>query len=101
MQRKQILELSFQQDYEALVSLSPETKKELVWWIQNLRLNNGRCLTDASLQGWRAYCRGQGTGGQWSSKEKQFHTNILELKAAKLAILSVHHMFPETSSVHL
>lgn len=111
IQRQQILELSSKQNYEALLTLSQEARKELSWWIQNLQLNNGRLLispppqlviaSDASLQGWGAYSKGHRTRGQWSGQEKNHHINILELKAAKLAILSFHRMFPEALSIHV
>ena len=57
--------------------------------------------SDASLQGWGACCQGQRTGGQWSFQEKEMHINFLELKAAKLAIISFHRLFPESLSIHI
>ena len=52
------------------------SKQELLWWVKNLRLNNGRSLrqkepnlviqTDASKSGWGPF--GVSTGGKWSEK---------------------------------
>ena len=43
--------------------------------------------SDASLQGWGASFHGLTTGGPCSMEEQKFHINVLELKAAKLAII--------------
>ena len=49
------------------------------------------CLqTDASkLIGWGARFLNNRTGGLWSKKEKEYHINILELLAVKLALKSL------------
>lgn len=111
MQRQQIQELSSSRNYDSLIILTKEVKNELNWWCLNLQLSNGRLLvspppqlilsSDASLQGWGAYCNGQRTGGQWSAREKELHINVLELKAAKLAILSFHRLFSKALSIHI
>ena len=44
--------------------------------------------TDASTQGWEAQCNGILTGGHWTPQESRKHINVLELKAAVLAIKS-------------
>jgi hypothetical protein len=84
------------QSYEAEVNLSPLSKQELQWWIQNIELCNGSpvttpppdltIFTDASKQGWGAVCDNQQANGKWSATEKLLHINILELKGAFLAI---------------
>ena len=87
------------QNYEAWVTLDPLAKEELTWWRENLRLLNGKPIkiqppdliisSDAAkgLQGgWGAHCGKVSTGGQWTPEEKGLHINILELKAASLAI---------------
>lgn len=56
---------------------------------------------DASQKGWGAFCRGRGTGGPWSSQEKKFHINILELKAIQIAILTFSKWFPEVKAIHI
>ena len=57
--------------------------------------------SDSSLQGWGAACQGQTTGGPWTAEEQKHHINILELKAAKLAILTFIRIHPEVKSIHL
>jgi len=44
--------------------------------------------SDASTLEWGAVCQGVRTGGQWTADEARYHINILELKAAFLAIQS-------------
>ena len=78
--------------------LSQEACKDLRWWISQLpahcsspllRLEASTVITsDASIQGWGAVCQGVRTGGRWTAKESQSHINMLELKAAFLAIQS-------------
>ena len=57
--------------------------------------------SDASLQGLRAACQGQTTGGPWTAEEQKHHINILELKAAKSTILTFIRLHPEIKSIHL
>ena len=48
-------------------------QEELIWWVNNLKLSNGRSLvnskpqiiitSDASLKGWGASCQGQSNRG--------------------------------------
>ena len=57
--------------------------------------------SDASIQGWGAACQGQTTGGPWTLEEQKNHINILELKAAQLAILTFTYMHPQVHSIHL
>ena len=45
--------------------------------------------TDASKSGWEAFCNGVSTGGKWLEKEENLHINVLELIAAKFAILTI------------
>ena len=111
MQCQQILELSVAGNYSSEIKLSDEVKTELQWWIQNLHLNNGRSVisyppqllitSDASLEGWGAFCQGHKTGGQWTLPEKKDHINILELKAAKYAILTFTRLYPTARTIHI
>ena len=81
-----------------LVSLQLLAKSELQWRISNIHRVNDRLIqppscemtitSDASKLGWGAACGLQATKGSWSSQERSFHINILELKAAFLAIQS-------------
>ncbi|XP_077983301.1 uncharacterized protein LOC144438146 [Glandiceps talaboti] len=77
---------------------SGQTKTDLIWWIQQAPGHNDRPLhspqpdliiqSDASLQGWGAVSGQEIAQGRWSIKEKALHINVLELKAALLAIQS-------------
>ena len=86
------------QNYAASVDLPESVLEELRWWSRNLRHWNGKSfvnpnpeldvviMTDASKMGWGAHCQGVTTQGQWSSIERDQHINVLELRAADLAI---------------
>ena len=66
-------------DYDAVITLSPEAKEEIQWWLAHLQAWNGRAIltpspdliieTDASKSGWgqcaRAHERGD-CGPRWS-----------------------------------
>ena len=83
-------------DYDRPCRLLPQAQQDLQWWIHSLHLNNGRKIlvpnhqlmvtSDASLKGWGATCKGASTGGMWSREERRLHINLLELKAAFLAL---------------
>ena len=71
---------------------------------QGIDCNISSVITsDASMQGWGASCRGHktGGGGPWSSIEGKNHINILELKAAKLTILTFCHLFPQVQAIRI
>ena len=85
------------QGYQSVVCLSPEAKKELEWWRDCLKMNNGKSIlppeeqdtifSDASKQGWGAHLNLAKIGGRWNWEEKvKSHINWLELKAAFLAL---------------
>ena len=90
--------LRFRKSYEAVVHLDSECLQEVQWWKDNLVAWNGKALfqqstdlfieTDASRQGWGAYCQGMSTGGRWLPEETSYHINCLELLAGSLAIMS-------------
>ena len=111
LQHQQIQKLICHNSFEEKVQTSVEARKELLWWKENLTLCNGRSLissppqiiisSDASLQGWGASCHGLTTGGPWSMEERKFHINVLELKAAKLAIMSFTLKERDAISVHI
>ena len=42
--------------------------------------------TDASLEGWGAFCQGQMTGDRWSEKEEGYHINFLKLQVVNFAL---------------
>jgi len=98
LQKLQIRSLHQNSCYQQRITLDKNSKQELLWWLRNLELCNGKSLiqmppqliiqTDASKTGWGASCQGQATGGAWSKEERQLHINVLELKAVNLALLS-------------
>jgi len=95
----QIQSLKKSRSYQEKVAISKLAQQELIWWIENLTLQNGRSLipvhsqtllqTYASMKGWGAYCQEIRTGGFWTKEEQTFHINVLELLAIKYAILSI------------
>ena len=104
MQRQQILELQETGDYNSKITLSTERKAELDRWVQNIHLSKERSITsaspqliiasDTSLKRWGAFCQGHKTGGSWTLLKSKYYTNVLELKAAKFAILTIHQFNP-------
>ena len=98
LQQQQMQSLNQACSYQEEIVLNSLPKQELLWWVGNLRLNNGRLLrqkepnlviqTDASKPGWGAFWYGVSTGGDWSEKEEKLHINVLELIPAKFAILT-------------
>ena len=107
--------------YEAMVTLSEEATWELKWWLDNMKLLNGKSLsvnppdlfisTDAAKGkrgGWGAECHGTRTGGPWKTAEKSLHINVLELIAAELGLktftkgmfgISVHLKMDNTTAL--
>ena len=63
----------------SVVCLSPEAKKELEWWRDYLKMNNGKSIlppeeqdtifSDASKQGWGAHLNLAKIGGRWNWEE--------------------------------
>lgn len=92
-------------DYDKVITLSDLAKQEILWWIDNIRLVNGKSIdygnpsifleTDASsLNGWGAVLRisdthSVSTQGRWTCEELNFHINVLELLAVKYALLAL------------
>ena len=86
------------QSYETQVSMSEGAQEELRWWIESLSWVNGKRLiapspdlvmtTDASGKGWGAVCQGETTQGVWGKEETSKHINLLELRAARFAIMA-------------
>ena len=70
-------------------AFSPGIKGASTPWRDNFDAWNGKSLisgtpdliteTDASREGWGAFCMGVATGGQWSQGESQLYINCLEL----------------------
>ena len=90
--------IRFRKSYEGVVHLDSECHQDVQWWKYNLVAWNGKALfqqstyfvieTDASHQGWGAYCQGMSTGGRYLPEETSYHINCLELLAGWLAIMS-------------
>ena len=83
--------------YLGKVVLNENSKIELKWWVQNLKLCNGRALiqppaklliqTGASTKGWGQHSMESiSTGVILSAQEMKNHINVSELLAIKLAI---------------
>ena len=77
-------------EFDGLMFLSPESKKEISWWLENIddsfkpiRIPGPQHVltTDSSKLGWGADFKNQQTGGRWSILETEKHINILELQA--------------------
>ena len=76
LQQQQVRGLSMLGSYEDTILLHKEAKIELDWWVQNLDVNDGRCIlstapqiviqSDASKSGWGAVCQGQLAECPWS-----------------------------------
>ena len=111
MQRQQILESSVAGNYSSEIKLSDQLKTELQWWVQNFHLNNRRSVisyppqlliaSDVSLEGWGVFFQAHKTGGQWSLSEKKCYLNILELKAAKYAVLTFTWLYPTSKTIYI
>ena len=86
-------------NFETKMLLSGESREELQWWIQNVKLAyrnlqhgppNVVIFTDASAIGWGAKLEGgMRTQGIWSASEAAMHINILEMLAVKLSLMSL------------
>ena len=44
IQRKQIAELANTKNFDSIIVLTGETRKELQWWLENLQLTKGKTL---------------------------------------------------------
>ena len=81
---------------DTLVPLTESVRAELQWWRDMVASANSKCFSlddseinifaDASLTGWGACFDDTRTGGPWSSAESGWHINLLELRAAFLAL---------------
>ena len=86
----------FNNNLNKVVSLPPFAKKDIEWWISNLRSFNGKKMipvepdvvifSDASLTGWGACCEEITTRGPWTLADKSRHINELELLGAFYAL---------------
>ena len=77
-------------------SLDPSVKVHLRWWLLRNNVMAQAPLhppkyvtsiyTDASVQGWGAYCAHMIAQGLWSTQQSKLHINVLELKVVLLAL---------------
>ena len=97
-----------ERNYEAVTPLSPQARAELSWWIENLPKMEGipihlaesqpiEIFTDASLEGYGAFCEGEGIQAPWIGDKKGLHINILEMHAALIALEHFTRNIPESS----
>ena len=87
-------------NFDASVTLSSESKAEIEWWIHNLHscfnvVTHGSpdiiFSSDASKTGWGGEVCGQTCRGLWTSSESQQHINCLELLAALFVLKAFQH----------
>ena len=95
-------------DYESKVVFSNEAKSEMIWWTENIMSFSDVhsdhsqpdfvLFTDTLLTGWGCSCEVGRTGGRWDYSEAQSNINVLELKAALLALQS---FVREKANIHV
>ena len=86
-------------DPHELISISPQVKACLKWWLKQINNPQGvplqpptfqtHMFTDASEKGWGAHVLSVQDikfQGLWSTEESQMHMNRLELRAVRLAL---------------
>ena len=84
-------------NFDTYMTFSQEAKECLQWWIDNIKLESKPIIvpqadiiieSDSSMQGWGAINKTSHeiVSGFWSDKEKDAHINVLEMKAAYLAL---------------
>ena len=84
-------------NYNASITLTEQSRQTITWWYKHIYHQQRPILipepechlyTDASLTGWGGKLGNVTTGGHWADTE-QDHINVLELKAAFLALQSL------------
>ena len=84
-------------DFDANISLSTQSRTDILWWINNIDLAFKSLLplpidiviyTDTSKVGWGANLGTHRINGRWDETEAVLHINILELMAVEIAILA-------------
>ena len=111
LQKDLILALGPLKNYNNLVSLSPQSIKDLEWFCSNLPVWKGENIlpkeishtltTDASKLGWGAVWKSVSTGGSWDLVESRWHINVLEMKACLLGIKSFISRMPRNSGLRV
>ena len=87
---------------DRLIPLEDSFRRALHFWQDSSRLRQGVPLhlpapsltltTDASLQGWGTFLEGHQARGRWSPQESAQHISLLELRAVRLALLSLERV---------
>ncbi|XP_043472375.1 uncharacterized protein LOC122505029 [Leptopilina heterotoma] len=95
LEMTKISALRFNKNPNVEISLSDDAIKELVWWRSQILTATNKIrsssfdleiFSDASTTGWGATCGDKKASGFWNSSERNFQINLLELKAAFLAL---------------
>ena len=82
-------------DFDAKISLSTQSRTDILWWISNIDLAFKSLIplpidiviyTDATKVGWGANLGIHRIDGHWDETEAELHINILELMAVEIAI---------------
>lgn len=82
-------------NFDKTMKLSNDACEEILWWVNNIHEGkrqlikkeiNHNFYSDSSLIGWGAWLSDKQTQGVWSSRERDDHINVLELKAALLGL---------------
>ena len=83
LQQQQIQALKKNGSYASQVLLNKESQLELLWWVKNIKIYNGRILiqhpaqallqTDALLTGWGSLERNENWIAMYSAGEKAAH----------------------------
>ena len=84
-------------DFDANISLSTQSRSDILWWIDNIDLAFKSIIplpidtviyTDASKAGCGANMSIHRINGRWDETEAELHINILELMAVEIAMLA-------------
>ena len=97
--QSQVIAVSRFGNWEGTLSLNQESLTELNWWINNIHQWNGSPIippkpsvfleTDASGTGWGAATPTATAQGPWTSREKSYSINRLELLAALNGLMAL------------
>ena len=82
---------------EVVDSKSSSEQREIINFSSTADCNKLRCISERM----GAACQDQKTGGPWTREEQKEHINFLELKAAKLAIMTFTYLYKNVKSVHI
>lgn len=96
-------------NFVAKITLSEIANRELNWWFENIHSSfcsivrkpvDTLLQTDSSGTGWGAYLSetNRKAGGHWSYIKQMLHINLLELKAALIAVKT---FFSSLRNIHI